>query len=208
MPNAGASAPAFGKSMSRTLLDPVPAHEKSPFPAETGRQLATGAAILLLTLAALSLMGRGAVCPCGIVTVWQHGKDPAENSQQFSDWYSLLHAAFGMALFGAVRRLRSHWPIAPVLLAVLLGHSIWEVAENTPWFIDVFSGRADAPPYRGDSLLNSFGDTVFALAAAALTPLVPRLAVVLLVVAAEIAVTWGVDDGFVVGTLRLLRVPV
>ena len=191
--------------MSRAL-HPVPENERSPFPRDAVGQIGTALAIVGLMAAVLALMGRHLVCPCGKVSLWQTGLDPAENSQQFADWYSLLHVAFGMGLFGMVRFLRRHWTFGATMLAVVLGHSIWEVAENTPWIIGVFSGGANAPHYAGDSLLNSFGDTVFALGGAAFLPFLPIAAVVPILVVIEIAVTWGIGDGFVVGTLRLFGV--
>lgn len=191
-----------------SLTHPVPENERSPFPDGAWRQLGTALAILGLAAALLILMGRHPVCPCGTVSLWQAGRNPAENSQAFADWYSLLHVVFGMGLFAAVRGVRPHWKLSSVFLAVLLGHSIWEVAENTPVIIGLFSGGANAPFYEGDSLLNSLGDTVFALGGAAMMPHLRWPAVAAVAVAAEVAVTWGVGDGFVVGTLRLLGVKV
>jgi hypothetical protein len=199
----GGRRQTFEGGMS-SALQPVPEHELSPFPDRGWRQLGIAAAILGAAAALLLLMGRHPVCPCGTVSLWQATQDPAENSQAFADWYSLLHVVFGMALFAGVRYLRPHWTLASVLLAVLLGHSIWEVAENTPLIIGVFSGGANAPHYGGDSLLNSLGDTVFALGGAVLMPYLSWVAVGAIVVLVEAAVTWGVGDGFVVGTLRLV----
>ncbi|GGD99854.1 UPF0314 protein [Aureimonas endophytica] len=191
-----------------SLTPPVPADERSPFPRAASARLATALGILGAMAAILLLMGRDPVCPCGKVTLWQFGADPAENSQQFADWFSLLHIAFGMGLFALVRYLRPHWSRTDMLLAVLFGHSIWEVAENTPWIIGVFSGGANAPHYSGDSLLNSFGDTLFALAGAGAMPWLAWPAILAIVVAIEIAVSLGAHDGFIIGTLRLVGVAV
>ncbi|WP_161992568.1 DUF2585 family protein [Aureimonas leprariae] len=191
-----------------SAVQPIPENERSPFPDKGWRQVGIAFTMLGTAAAILLLMGRHPVCPCGTVSVWQWSRDPAENSQAFADWYSLLHVVFGMALFAGVRRLRPHWSLPSVFLAVILGHSIWEVAENTPLIIGIFSGGANAPHYEGDSLLNSFGDTVFALGGAGLMPFLRWPAVALVVVAVEAAVTFGVGDGFVVGTLRLFGVDI
>ncbi|RZK92013.1 MAG: DUF2585 family protein [Methylobacterium sp.] len=159
-------------------------------------------------VAVLLVMGRDPICPCGIVRVWQSGLDPAENSQQFADAYSLLHIVFGMGLAAFVSWMRPRWSTGALLLSVLFGHSLWEIAENTPLIIGLFSGGANAPHYEGDSILNSLGDTVFALAGALFARRMPWWANAAMVIGVEIAVTLAIDDGFVIGTLRLLGVDI
>lgn len=190
------------------VLAPRPADRTSPFPMRPGRRCLTGLAIVAVMAAILHAMGRDVTCPCGIVRLWQFGLDPAENSQQFADWYSLLHVVFGMGLALFVAWMRPKWSTGALLLSVLLGHSIWEVAENTPWIIGLFSGGVNAPHYEGDSILNSLGDTIFALSGALLMRKAPWWTSAALVVAVEIAVTLAIDDGFVIGTLRLLGMDV
>lgn len=189
-------------------LQPIPENERSPFPEGRLAQLGVALGLIAAMVALLLLMGRHPVCPCGRVTLLQTGHDPNENSQQFADWYSLLHVAFGMGLYAMVRWLRPHWTVGSTMLAVVFGHSIWEVAENTPWIIGVFSGGVNAPHYSGDSILNSLGDSFFAFSGAAAMPFLALPVVAVVVLAIEVAVTWGVGDGFVVGTLRLLGVDV
>lgn len=190
------------------LLAPRPADRTSPFPMRPGRRCLAGLAIVAAMAAILFAMGRDLTCPCGIVRLWQPGLDPAENSQQFADWYSLLHIVFGMGLALFVAKMRPRWSLGALLLSALVGHSIWEIAENTPWIIGLFSGGVNAPHYEGDSILNSIGDTVFALAGALFARRMPLWASLAVVLAVEIAVTIAIDDGFVIGTLRLLGVDV
>ncbi|HEX8416987.1 MAG TPA: DUF2585 family protein [Methylobacterium sp.] len=190
------------------VLQPRPADRTSPFPLRPGRRCLAGLGMVAAMAAILFAMGRDPTCPCGIVRLWQPGLAPAENSQQLADWYSLLHIVFGMALAVFVAWMRPRWSLGALLLSVLLGHSLWEIAENTPWIIGLFSGGANAPHYEGDSILNSLGDTVFALAGAVLTRTVPVWVSVLAVLAVEVAVTLAIDDGFIIGTLRLMGVDV
>lgn len=190
------------------LLAPRPADRSSPFPLRPGKRCLAALAMVAAMAAILHAMGRDMTCPCGIVRLWQPGLDPAENSQQFADWYSLLHVIFGMGLAAFVAWMRPNWSLGALLLSALLGHSIWEVAENTPWIIGLFSGGVNAPHYEGDSILNSLGDTVFALGGALFARRMPLWASAVAVVAVEIAVTLAIDDGFVIGTLRLMGVNV
>ena len=178
----------------------------SPFPDGNWARVGVAAGMLAVLVTTLLVMGRHPVCPCGKVRFWQTGLDLRENSQQFADWYSLLHVVFGMALYAFVRFLRPPWSLGGVLLAVLFGHSIWEIAENSPPIIAVFAGATNAPHYAGDSILNSLGDTVFALGGATATAFLPLAAVAVIVALVEVVVTLRVGDGFIVGTLRIFGV--
>ena len=80
------------------VLKPHPADRTSPFPLRPGRRCLAALGMVAAMAALLLVMGRDPTCPCGVVRLWQSGLDPLENSQQFADWYSLLHVVFGMAL--------------------------------------------------------------------------------------------------------------
>lgn len=175
-----------------------------PFPSGLAGRLLTAAALLGVLVLWLSLMGRPLTCRCGTVAFWPGGR--TGNSQQFSDWYSLLHVIFGMALFVFADRLRPGWRIGGKLLAVLLGHTIWEIVENTPLVIAIFSDAAGAPAYAGDSILNSLGDTAYAMSGALAASRLPLAAAASLAIALEIAVSLAIGDGFVLGTLQLAGV--
>lgn len=178
-----------------------------PFPSGLAGRLLTSAALVAAMVIWLALMGRPLTCACGTVEFWQGGLNPAENSQHFSDWYSLLHGVFGMGLFVLTDRMRPGWRIGGKFLAVLLGHTIWEIVENTPVVIALFSGAAGAPAYAGDSILNALGDTAYAMIGALAASRLPLAAILILAVLLEAAASIAMDDGLVLGTLRLLGVP-
>lgn len=187
---------------------PAPNDRSSPFVRDTAGRLATALLIVAGLAATLYLMGHDVVCPCGRVSLFQTSLSPEENSQQFADWYSLLHVVFGMALFAFVAWMRPRWSVAAGLMAVLFGHTIWEIAENTPFVIHLFTSNPAAHSYSGDSILNSMGDTVFAMAGAfAMSRLSIGMALAV-TLAVEVIVTIAVGDGFVVGTLRVLGVAI
>lgn len=179
-----------------------------PFLASRRRQGLLGIGVVLAMVVWLLAMGRPFVCPCGIVSFWQGPLTEAENSQQFSDWYSLLHAVFGAGLCLFVSWMRPEWKFGEKLIAALVGSALWEGMENTPFLIALFSESPNAPDYFGDSILNALGDTLFVVLGFLAAVRLPLWATAALVVAAETAVTLTINDGFLLGGLRLLGIPV
>lgn len=153
----------------------------------------------------LVLMDRSLVCPCGVVTLWQTDADPAQNSQQFADFYSLLHVVYGMGLCALLGWLRPHWPVADRALLALVSSTLWEVIENTPWVIALLDNVANAAPdYDGDSILNSLADTGFAMAGFWLALRLPGRWILVLAIALEVTVTVAINDGLLLATGRVL----
>ena len=169
-------------------------------------QILAGLGILVALGLWLVLMGRDAVCACGEVRFWQNTPTSADNSQQFSDWYSLLHGVFGMALFLAIARIKPLWSTGTRLVAAMGGSAVWEAVENMPPVIALFHAGPDS--YAGDSLLNAFGDMVFVIIGFGLAARLPLWATAILAIAAEFTVSLAMHDGLILGTLRLLGAPV
>ncbi|MEF2551487.1 DUF2585 family protein [Aurantimonas sp. A2-1-M11] len=192
--------------MSDTGLS-APRQPGAGFMATTAGQIVAILLIVLAMVAWLTALGRPLVCPCGNIEFWQGDLSPEENSQQFSDWYSGLHVVFGMALFGFITWMKPHWSIGAKLVIAIASSAMWEAMENTPFLIALFAVSPDAPDYRGDSILNAAGDTIFVVAGFLAATSLPVWASVLLAIAFEVAISLAIDDGFVIGTLRLLGVP-
>ncbi len=156
----------------------------------------------LAVLAALVLwmqaLGRPLFCPCGTVRLWA----PAHDSQQFADWYSLLHVSFGLGLFLLVDHFQPRWPAAPRALVALLSSTVWEAIENLPAVIARFN--APGASYSGDTILNAMGDTLFVMIGFALAARLSARATWLAVASVEIATWFAIRDGFLAGTARLL----
>ncbi|ORE99100.1 DUF2585 family protein [Aurantimonas sp. 22II-16-19i] len=171
-----------------------------------GVSLAAAALVFAALVAWLRIVDRPWICPCGVVALWQGELSQAQNSQQFSDWYSALHVIFGMALFGFVARMAPRWPLAKRAVLAVASSAAWEAMENTPALIAMFSHSPDAPDYFGDSILNATGDTIFVLAGFFAASKLPAWATVLLAIGLDLVVEVAIGDGFVLGTLRLLRI--
>lgn len=169
--------------------------------------LAGALGVVAALVAWLHLVGRSFLCTCGTVRFWQGELTPAENSQQFADWYSVLHVIFGIGLFLMVRRKRPHWSMGQKLLVVVASSAVWEAIENMPAVIALFQEPSEALGYHGDSILNSLGDTLFVVAGSSLAAALPLWATLFLALAGELAVTVAINDGLILGTLRLFGAP-
>ncbi|MDB6453010.1 DUF2585 family protein [Falsirhodobacter sp. 20TX0035] len=180
------------------VKDPSLSTFRMPFPV-----LPAMLVLLLVQVVALHLMGRDAGCDCGWDVLWQRTPDPAHNSQHFADPYSLLHFGFGVAVFSVLALMRPLWRRRDLALLVVFCSVVWEVMENLPIVIDVFGYSADDPlAYDGDSILNSLGDTAFALAGGIFAAFTPLWMAVLSIVAVELWTSLSIGDGYVIGLLR------
>lgn len=160
-------------------------------------------AVLLLQMLALRAMGRPTGCACGADLLWQGAMDPARNSRHLADPYSLLHLGFGIAVFLVLAAMRPHWRRRDLILLVVVSSAIWEAVENLPAVIALFGTRAGDPrAYAGDSLLNSLGDTGFALLGGLVATLLPVRLAIAVIALIEIGVTLAIRDGYVAGLLR------
>lgn len=111
----------------------------------------------------LRVQGRLWICACGRVELWSGNICSSDNSQHFLDPYSFTHVLHGFAFFWLIlwlaRRLRPGWQLALAVLA----EAAWEVFENTNFIIDRYRSQTAALGYTGDTVINSFGDTLCCL---------------------------------------------
>ena len=111
----------------------------------------------------LPAQGRLWLCACGRVLLWSGNICSSDNSQHFFDPYSFTHILHGFAFFWLIKwltpRLRPAWQLA---LAVAF-EAAWEVFENTNFIIDRYRTTTAALGYTGDTVINSFGDTICCL---------------------------------------------
>ncbi|WP_192843164.1 DUF2585 family protein [Aureimonas sp. AU12] len=171
-------------------------------------QVAVGLVIVAAMASWLDVMGRPLLCECGTVALWDGDPHSPGASQQFADWYSALHVMFGLGLFVFLDRMRPRWPTSWKLLAALASSAVWEIAENTPVIIAMFGQAEGAPAYEGDSILNALGDTVFVVIGFFAARTVPLGATIAIALVLEAAIAFAISDGFVLGTLRLVGIPV
>ena len=121
-------------------------------------------AVLLLTTFLLRSEGRLWICSCGEFLIWAGRVCSANNSQQFLDPYSFTHVLHGFLYFWLIvlilPRLTPAWRL---WLAVAVG-SMWEVFENSNFIIQRYRADTASLGYHGDTIVNSFGDILCAVA--------------------------------------------
>jgi len=120
--------------------------------------------VLLLVVVSLRAEGRVFLCTCGHFAVWTSDTCSSNTSQQLLDPYSFTHVLHGFLFFWLIallfRRLTVTWQVS---LALLL-EGAWEIFENTRFVIDKYRTETAALGYTGDTIVNSFGDLMCALA--------------------------------------------
>ena len=194
----------FDEMNSRTDLRAAP-----PLPPIRAAQPAVAACLgILLVNGAVALwlllLGRG-LLPGSVPLQWWSGSTlSAHNSQHLTDYYSLLHAMSGAALFFAARALRPAWSPHRRLLLAMACSGLWEVIENTPGVIALFNDPAGLHVYGGDSIVNALSDTAFVALGFVAAHRMPRRVIIAAGVLAEIGVAVVIHDGFVLGTARII----
>ena len=165
--------------------------------------VAVNVALLLWLLA----LGRDFGSAGSLKAFWSGALGPGENSRHFTDWYSLLHVIFGMALFVATDRIKPRWPLSWKLFVAIGGSASWEAIENTPLIITLFTDAGTPGAYAGDSIVNSLGDMLSVALGFAYAASVPFWATAALALALELTVSLTIHDGLILGTLRLFGFP-
>jgi len=121
-------------------------------------------AVLAATTFLLRGEGRLWICACGQFSIWAGKVCSSNNSQQFLDPYSFTHVLHGVLYFWLmiwiVPRLTKSWRL---WLSVFIA-SIWEVFENSNFIINRYREDTAALGYTGDTIVNSFGDILCAVA--------------------------------------------
>ena len=111
----------------------------------------------------LRVQGRLWICACGRIEIWSGDICSSDNSQHFLDPYSFTHVLHGFAFFWLILwlapRLRPAWQLALAIIA----EAAWEAFENTNFIIDRYRSETAALGYTGDTVVNSFGDTLCCL---------------------------------------------
>lgn len=124
----------------------------------TRGSLLASVALVLLTAAILTSMGRPAICTCGEIDLWVNSATSARTSQMLADWYAPSHVLHGMLFYAALHLLLRRWRVERRFAVALAIEAAWEVAENSPAIINRYREATMALGYTGDSVLNSLSD--------------------------------------------------
>ncbi|MBD9389456.1 DUF2585 domain-containing protein [Agrobacterium sp. AGB01] len=162
------------------------------------------AALLLLQIVILYLMGRIPICECGYVKLFEPGVNTPGNSQHLSDWYTPSHIIHGFLFFGLAWLLFRKQPIAMRLSFAVLIEAAWELLENSPLIIDRYRSATMALGYSGDSILNSAMDTVFMALGFFFAARMPVWVTVAVAVVFELFTGWLIRDNLTLNVIMLL----
>lgn len=182
-----------------------PARKRAPPAAPLWAYPGLIAALFAAKALALRALGRPWLCPCGFAQFWHGGIRGPENSQHFADWYSPSHLIFGMLFYWLMWKTSRHWPRGWLFVAATIASVGWEIAENLPPMIERFGETGLGQPYLGDSILNSVGDTFFALAGFGLAMHLPIAATIALAAALEITAALIVRDSFLLTLVTFIH---
>ena len=175
----------------------------------TSRQKSLAAAlatvsIIIAAALLLLLMGRTPWYKYGPPELWSGDVLSDQNSQQFADPYTLTHIIHGVGFYALLWLLARRLPLgAKTIIAVFL-ESAWEVFENTDLVINRYRESTISLDYYGDSVLNSVGDIITALAGFLLTARLPVYVTVIGVLAIEVALAFLIRDNLSLNILMLL----
>jgi len=168
------------------------------------RSLVVAIGIVILTGAALLLMGRAPICDCGTVKFWHGAVVSSENSQHIADWYTPSHILHGLIFYGFLWLILRRASLGSRFVIATLIEAAWEIAENTDAVINRYREATIALDYYGDSVLNSVADILWMWVGFALACILPVWASVLLFVVAELVVGYIIRDGLTLNVIMLL----
>ena len=161
--------------------------------------------VLLLVVVSLRAEGRMFLCSCGHFAIWTSDTCSSNTSQQLLDPYSFTHVLHGFLFFWLIallfRRLTASWQ---VWLALLL-EGAWEIFENTPFVIDKYRTETAALGYTGDTIVNSFGDLMCALAGFMIAQKLGLRRSLIVFVLVEIFLILWIRDSLLLQILMLVR---
>ena len=100
--------------------------------------------------------------------LWHHPKklinfelDGKGTSQQIFDIYSFSHITHGILFYFLLKYLNYN-TINGLYITIIL-EILWEIFENTPYIINKYRQKKAFKNYKGDSIVNMIGDTIFTI---------------------------------------------
>lgn len=167
---------------------------------------AIAAFILTAHAAGLYFMGQPWMYEGGYVKLW-HGASvlTPENSQHFSDWYTLSHVIHGLLFYAGLSLVFPQLSMGTRLLMALAIESGWELFENTDMIINKYREQALAQGYFGDSIVNSTGDMLAALGGFLLAWRVPVWGSVVAIILLEAVALYFIRDSLTFNIIQLIH---
>jgi hypothetical protein len=151
-------------------------------------------------------LGRPPVCQCGSIKLWYGGRDPAEMSQHFTDYYTYSHILHGIIFYWLLSLVsQGRLSVAARLVIAMSVEAGWEIFENTPFIINRYRTGTISKDYLGDSILNSVGDMVAMLVGFLIASRLPAWVTVLLVIITEFVMLALLRDNLTLNIIMLIH---
>jgi hypothetical protein len=173
-------------------------------PTIPNRYLAIAAALLIVQVGTLWVLGQPWISATGGIRLWSGDPLSPETSQQIADWYSLSHIVHGFLFYGVLKLACPRLPFGVRLLLAMGLEISWEVAENTPMVIEAYRRQALAIGYAGDSILNSLMDTLMMSLGFLFASRAPVWVTVAAGIGMEVLAALVIRDGLVLNLLNFL----
>ncbi|MBI5470491.1 DUF2585 family protein [Candidatus Kaiserbacteria bacterium] len=161
--------------------------------------------LLVIQVVMLHFYGQPTICRCGYVELWQSIGDPDTNSQQIIDWYTFSHVVQGLLFYFVLWYFFPKIPMPARFLIVVGGQFLWEVIENTPLIIHLYQLQAVSKTYMGDSIVNSFTDTLAVAVGFALALRLPPQVTILIGFGIELAMLFTIRDDLLLNTVNFVH---
>lgn len=176
-----------------------------PIPARWYGIFGIAALLLLMQAGILWWFGQPLLCECGVLKAWEGNVWSPGNSQQLSDWYTFSHILHGLLFYWLLSLAFPKMRVAHRVLIALALEIGWEVAENTPYVIELYRRQALAVGYRGDSILNSLSDSFAMLAGFVMARRLPVWAAVAFALFAEALALYMIRDNLALNLLNFIH---
>jgi hypothetical protein len=149
-------------------------------------------------------LGRPPICRCGYVKLWYGGRDPAEVSQHFTDFYTSSHILHGVILYWLISLIaQGRLSVAARLVVAAFIEAGWETFENTLFIIDRYRNGTISQDYLGDSIVNSIGDMLAMIAGFLIAARLPVWVTVMLLIATEAVMLALLRDNLLLNIIML-----
>ena len=116
--------------------------------------------MLVIAIIYLRFQGRIWWCQQGDFSPISLKVQSKHNSQHVFDAYSLSHMLHGLIFFGVFHLFRRRMSLGWRFVAATAVEIAWEMLENSPIIIERYRAGTVSYDYKGDSIINSFGDIV------------------------------------------------